>query len=70
MSKLPLLATRQEVARALGVADPRSVRPDRLKPVAQLVIGQRVRTLYAYPTDALLAALSVNSQPKEPAAEF
>jgi hypothetical protein len=69
MNKLPLLATKQEVARALGIADPRSIRPERLKPVAQLVIGSKVRTLYFYPTDTLLAALSVNSQPKTPLQE-
>jgi hypothetical protein len=67
--KLPLLCTRQEVSRALGIPDPRSIRADRLKPVAQLVIGNQIRTLYSYPQDTILAALSVNKQPNTPLQE-
>ena len=36
---LPLIATKREVARALGVKDQRSLRPERLVPVARVVIG-------------------------------
>ena len=63
IEKLPLLATQQEMARALGIRDPRSLRPERLKPVARVVVGSRLRLLYDYPIDALNAAIPVNSNP-------
>ena len=60
--RLPLLATRQAVARALGVADPRSLRSESLKPAAKLVIGRQVRILYLCPTDTLPATVLVDVQ--------
>jgi hypothetical protein len=61
INKLPLLATRQEVARALGCPDPRSLRRERLKPVARVVVGNKIRTLYLYPVGGMLASMCVNA---------
>jgi hypothetical protein len=61
INKLPLLATKKEVARALGLPDQRSLRQDRLTPVARVVIGDFVRVLYRYPVDGMLAAMCVNA---------
>jgi hypothetical protein len=66
LKKLPLLATAQEVARAVGVTDPRRLRDERLKPIAAIFVNGKLRPLFRYPTDLLYSTLAVNSNPSTP----
>ncbi len=66
LSKLPLLVTRQEAARLLGLSDGRRLNPNR-KPVAAMMIGGKIAPLFAL-NDTLYPTLCVNS-PNRPKAE-